>query len=220
MSTQTPRPHAATATPTASPDDHGGGTTEPTPTASASPDDHGGGDDNSGPGGGTATTTTDGTGFSLARTRERMAPMTEHPHRHDVWGDDPEEVDASAVVEELLADPGTAKRWHDHPSIVWVKAVGRFIGRNGKRVGITIAGFAVILAGIALLVLPGPGWLLIFAGLAILSTEYVWARRLLVKAKTKAEQAKDVVLRKKAAKAEKKAGPEDTSVPLPNDDLA
>ena len=101
--------------------------------------------------------------------------MTEHPHRHDVWGDDPEEADASAVVEELLADPGTARRWHDHPSIVWIKAVGRFIGRNGKRVGITIAGFAVILAGIALLVLPGPGWLLIFAGLAILSTEYVWA---------------------------------------------
>ena len=60
--------------------------------------------------------------------------MTEHPHRHDVWGDDPEEVDASAVVEELLADPGTARRWHDHPSIVWTKAVGRFIGRNGKRV--------------------------------------------------------------------------------------
>jgi len=50
--TQTPRPHTATATPTASPDDHGGGTTEPTPTASASPDDHGGEDDNSGPGGG------------------------------------------------------------------------------------------------------------------------------------------------------------------------
>ena len=100
------------------------------------------------------------------------------------------------------------------------KAVGRFIGRNGKRVGITIAGFAVILAGIALLVLPGPGWLLIFAGFAILSTEYVWARRLLVKAKTKAEQAKDVVLRKKAAKAEKKAAPEDTAVPLPNDDVA
>ncbi len=50
--TQTPRSHAATATPTASPDDHGGGTTEPTPSATASPDDHGGGDDNSGPGGG------------------------------------------------------------------------------------------------------------------------------------------------------------------------
>ena len=49
--TQTPRPHA-TATPSASLDDHGGGSTQPTPTASSSPDDHGGGDDNSGPGGG------------------------------------------------------------------------------------------------------------------------------------------------------------------------
>lgn len=131
--------------------------------------------------------------------------MAEHPHRHDVWGDDPEERDASAVVEEFLADPAVARAWHDHPSIIWVKAVGRFIGRNGKRVGITIAGFAVILAGVALLVLPGPGWLLIFAGLAILSTEYVWARRLLMKAKAKAEQARDAVFKKKQAKARKQA---------------
>ena len=55
----------------------------------------------------------------------------------------------------------------------------------------------MLLAGIALLVLPGPGWLLIFIGLAILATEYVWAERLLAAAKRKAEQAKDVVLRKK-----------------------
>ena len=40
-------------------------------------------------------------------SRERMVvPMTDHLHRHDVWGDDPEERDASAVVEELLAEPG------------------------------------------------------------------------------------------------------------------
>ena len=44
--------------------------------------------------------------------------------------------------------------------------------------------------------LPGPG-LLIFAGLAILATEYVWARRLLAAAKAKANQAKDAVLGKK-----------------------
>ena len=131
--------------------------------------------------------------------------MADH-HRHDVWGDDPEERDASAVVEEFLADPATARAWHEHPSVTWIKAVGRFIGRNGRRVGITIAGFAVLLAGIALLVLPGPGWLLIFGGLAILSTEYVWARRLLTKAKDKAEQAKDAVFKKKQAKAQKKPG--------------
>ena len=131
--------------------------------------------------------------------------MSEHLHRHDVWGDDPEERDASEVVEELLAEPDMARRWHDHPSIVWTKAVGRFIGRNGKRIGITIAGFAVLLAGVVLLVLPGPGWLLIFAGLAILSTEYVWARRLLTTAKDKAEQAKDAVLQRKNDRAARKA---------------
>lgn len=130
--------------------------------------------------------------------------MSGHLHRRDVWGDDPEERDASAVVEEILAERG-GRPWHDHPSIAWAKAVGRFIGRNGKRVGVTIAGFAVLLAGIALLVLPGPGWLLIFVGLGILSTEYVWARRLLAKAKEKAEQAKDTVLRKKS-KATEQAG--------------
>ena len=131
--------------------------------------------------------------------------MSEHLHRHDVWGDDPEERDASEVVEELLAEPDMARRWHDHPSIVWTKAVGRFIGRNGKRIGITIAGFAVLLAGVVLLVLPGPGWLLIVAGLAILSTEYVWARRLLTTAKDKAEQAKDAVLQRKNDRAARKA---------------
>ena len=95
--------------------------------------------------------------------------MTEHLHRHDVWGDDPEERDASEVVEELLAEPGMARKWHDHPTVVWTKAVGRFIAANGQRIAVTIAGFAVLLAGVALLVLPGPGWLLIFVGLGILS---------------------------------------------------
>ena len=49
-----------------------------------------------------------------------------------------------------------------------------------------------------MLVLPGPGLLVIIAGLAILATEYVWAERLLQMAKERAIQAKDKVLRKKA----------------------
>ena len=145
--------------------------------------------------------------------------MTDHSSRHDVWGDDPEERDASAVVEELLAEPGIEPAWHDHPSIVWVKAVGRFIGRNGQRIAVTIAGFLVMLAGVALLVLPGPGWLLIFVGLGILSTEYLWARRLLDTAKRKAEQAKNAVIRRKADRAERKG--ESTGVATsPTDDAA
>ena len=146
--------------------------------------------------------------------------LREEPqHRHHVWGDDQDERDASAVVDEILAERGD-RPWHDHPSIVWVKAVGRFIGRNGKRVGVTIAGFAVLLAGVALLVLPGPGWLLIFLGLGILSTEYVWARRLLMKAKQKAEQAKDAVLQRKNARAERKAERDGSIAQSPTDDVA
>ena len=78
------------------------------------------------------------------------------------------------------------------------KVVGRFIARNSKRVGITIAGFVVLLAGAAMLVLPGPGLLVIIGGLAILATEYVWAQRLLRVAKEKATQAKDKVFGKKS----------------------
>jgi uncharacterized protein (TIGR02611 family) len=47
------------------------------------------------------------------------------------------------------------------------------------RVGITLLGGAVILVGIVLLPLPGPGWLIIFAGIGLLGTEYAWAARLL-----------------------------------------
>ncbi len=118
----------------------------------------------------------------------------------DIWGDEPEEVDASAVVEELeTAWPEEAREWHEHPVIVPFKAVGLFIKRSGKRIAITAAGGFVVIVGIALLVLPGPGLLVIILGLGILATEYVWAERLLKMAKDKATQAKDKVLGKKPA---------------------
>jgi putative transmembrane protein PGPGW len=125
--------------------------------------------------------------------------MNEHPHRHDVWGDDPEERDASEIVAEIAAiEPETSRRWHDHPAVVPIKAVLLFIAHNGKRIFVTIAGVIVLLVGIAGLVLPVlPGWALIFVGLGILATEYVWAQRLLRIAKEKASAAKDKVLRKK-----------------------
>lgn len=56
-----------------------------------------------------------------------------------------------------------------------------------KRFAVTILGAALLAVGLAMMVLPGPGILLIVAGLAVLATEYVWARTLLVKAKKQAE---------------------------------
>jgi uncharacterized protein (TIGR02611 family) len=126
--------------------------------------------------------------------------------RDEVWGDEPQEVDASEVVEEMESRPDLARRWHDHPTVVPFKVVAGFIARNGKRVAVTIAGFAVMLAGVALLVLPGPGLLVIIAGLAILATEYVWAQRLLRIAKEKANQAKDAVFKKKEGEKTEEGG--------------
>ncbi len=58
------------------------------------------------------------------------------------------------------------------------------------RLGFVIVGFTVLLAGIAMLVLPGPALAVIPVGLAILSLEFAWAARLLEVAIEKAEQAK------------------------------
>ncbi len=61
-----------------------------------------------------------------------------------------------------------------------------------KRVIVSIIGATVLLIGIALLVLPGPAFLVIPIGLAILATEYAWARRWLKKARQIAIDARQV----------------------------
>jgi uncharacterized protein (TIGR02611 family) len=47
------------------------------------------------------------------------------------------------------------------------------------RLGVAVAGAVVIATGVVLLPLPGPGWVIIFVGLGIWATEFVWAKRLL-----------------------------------------
>jgi len=46
-----------------------------------------------------------------------------------------------------------------------------------KRIAVLIIGWLLILLGLAALVLPGPGLLALFAGMAVLSTQYEWAER-------------------------------------------
>jgi hypothetical protein len=53
--------------------------------------------------------------------------------------------------------------------------------RIARRVIVSVIGATVLLIGIALLVLPGPAFIVIPVGLAILATEYAWARRWLKK---------------------------------------
>ncbi|OAH14225.1 TIGR02611 family protein [Streptomyces jeddahensis] len=57
------------------------------------------------------------------------------------------------------------------------------------QVGVFVAGLAVVVAGALMLVLPGPGWLVIFGGMAIWATEFVWAQLVLRWTKRKVTEA-------------------------------
>ncbi len=50
----------------------------------------------------------------------------------------------------------------------------------GKTILLQVAGWLLVLFGLAALVLPGPGLLALFAGIAILATHYEWAERHIV----------------------------------------
>jgi uncharacterized protein (TIGR02611 family) len=51
--------------------------------------------------------------------------------------------------------------------------------RRLKRSAIGFVGGIVVIVGIVMIPYPGPGWLVVFAGLTILATEFTWAERLL-----------------------------------------
>lgn len=53
--------------------------------------------------------------------------------------------------------------------------------QTGRRIVITIVGTSVLLLGVIMLVTPGPAFIVIPVGLAILAVEFVWARRWLKK---------------------------------------
>jgi tellurite resistance protein TerC len=53
--------------------------------------------------------------------------------------------------------------------------------KQARRMVVLVIGGSVLLVGLALLVLPGPAFVVIPVGLAILSTEFLWARRWLRK---------------------------------------
>ncbi|MFE9930556.1 TIGR02611 family protein [Streptomyces sp. NPDC005533] len=82
----------------------------------------------------------------------------------------------------------------DEPEAPHVSKAPAFIkARRGLhlswQVGVFVVGLAVIAAGVAMLVLPGPGWVAIFAGLAIWATEFAWAHLVLRWTKRKVTEA-------------------------------
>ncbi|MFD6890012.1 TIGR02611 family protein [Streptomyces sp. NPDC059957] len=88
---------------------------------------------------------------------------------------------------ESAAAEGEPKVFHVSKAPDFIKA------RRGLhlswQVGVFVVGLAVVGAGVAMLVLPGPGWVAIFAGLAIWATEFAWAHFALRWTKRKVSEA-------------------------------
>jgi uncharacterized protein (TIGR02611 family) len=83
-------------------------------------------------------------------------------------------------------------------------AFRRIVARNrglelAYRLIVAVIGFAIIITGFALIPLPGPGWLIVFGGLAVLSSEFEWAERLLNYAREKVRGWTDWVTRQSLA---------------------
>ncbi len=65
---------------------------------------------------------------------------------------------------------------HDaHPLVITYKWA--------RRIAVGIVGFTVLTVGVAMIVLPGPAFIVIPVGLGILGLEFAWARRWLHKVK-------------------------------------
>jgi uncharacterized protein (TIGR02611 family) len=62
--------------------------------------------------------------------------------------------------------------------------------RQAKRTVVTVIGFTVLAAGVAMIVLPGPAIVVIPVGLAVLATEFIWAKKLLTAVRARIERWK------------------------------
>jgi len=80
-----------------------------------------------------------------------------------------------------------------------VRAALGYTYRTARRIVIGVFGASVVAAGIAMIVLPGPAFIVIPAGIAILSLEFAFARRWLEVIRERSQGAVDR-LRGNAAK--------------------
>lgn len=76
-------------------------------------------------------------------------------------------------------DRGMARRWARRRD----RLRGRPYVDLGYRIVVAVVGILVLVAGIIAIPYPGPGWAIVFVGLAILATEFEWARKLLAYAR-------------------------------------
>lgn len=59
------------------------------------------------------------------------------------------------------------------------------VKHRSRQVAVGIVGGFVLLLGVITIPYPGPGWLIVFSGLAILSMEFTWAKKMLLYGRAK-----------------------------------
>jgi tellurite resistance protein TerC len=97
-------------------------------------------------------------------------------------------VIAGVIVVGVIASlvhRGPSQAARDRGVTRQVMELGEFLWRRARSIAIILIGGSVVLVGVAMLVLPGPAFLVIPAGLAILGTEVLWARRIMKRLKQK-----------------------------------
>ena len=62
---------------------------------------------------------------------------------------------------------------------------------QARRLVVVVIGFTILAAGIAMIVLPGPAFVVIPVGLAVLATEFIWAGKLLDSVKERIERMRN-----------------------------
>ncbi len=78
------------------------------------------------------------------------------------------DADESRSLRERIADTRWRRRIAARRSI-----------NHAYRIGVGVVGALIFALGIVAIPLPGPGWLIVIAGLFVLATEFLWAERLL-----------------------------------------
>ncbi|MFJ5617394.1 TIGR02611 family protein [Micromonospora sp. NPDC093243] len=108
--------------------------------------------------------------------RGYAVPMDQHDRPGRPAADRGPDSGAGGVA---VADRQQRRRWRRRVSGTLDLIRANPTGRITLKIFIAIAGAIVVTVGVALIPLPGPGWLLVIAGLGIWAVEYHWARRLL-----------------------------------------
>ena len=99
------------------------------------------------------------------------------PTPSDGTGPAPADAGTDDLAAEIAAGERTDTGAHRFLARLRERLDSRPWLRLTYKVVVTVVGSTVVLAGIAMLVLPGPGWLAIFLGLGILGTEFAVIQR-------------------------------------------